>query len=72
MRWYIDDLRYFQFETDPDGDVAYWPFDHGHEFFIILNLAVGGWFDAPHLPPEDLAPQQLEVDYVRVYQRATP
>ena len=36
----------------------------------LLNLAVGGWFDQPHLPPENMAPQRLYVDYVRVYRRA--
>jgi beta-glucanase (GH16 family) len=57
IRWYVDE------------DPAYWPFDEGHSFFIILNLAVGGWFDAPHLPPDTMAPQRLLVDYVRVYRR---
>ena len=37
---------------------------------ILLTLAVGGWFDQPHLPPENMAPQRLYVDYVRVYRRA--
>ena len=55
-------------EKTADVDPAYWPFDEGHSFFIILNLAVGGWFDSPYLPPDDLSPQRLYVDYVRAYQ----
>lgn len=67
IRWYVDDTAYHSVRKGPDEDPAYWPFDEGHAFFIILNLAVGGWFDAPHSPPEDLEPQRLYVDYVRVY-----
>jgi beta-glucanase (GH16 family) len=69
IRWYVDDVL-FQTVDKPDGvEPAYWPFDHGHPFFLLLNLAVGGWFDEPHMPPEDLAPQHLLVDYVRVYRQ---
>ena len=67
IRWYVDDVL-FQTIDKPEGvEKAYWPFDHGHPFFLILNLAVGGWFDKPHMPPDDLEPQRLLVDYVRVY-----
>ena len=67
IRWYVDDVL-FQTVDKPDGvERAYWPFDHGHSYYLILNLAVGGWFDKPHMPPEDLTPQRLLVDYVRVY-----
>jgi beta-glucanase (GH16 family) len=70
IRWYVDDVL-FQTVDKPDGvDPAYWPFDHGHPFFVILNLAVGGWFDAPHMPPDDMKPQRFLIDYVRVYRRA--
>lgn len=72
IRWYVDDVL-FQMVNRPAGvEPAYWPFDRGQPFFIILNLAVGGWFDNPHLPPEDLEPQRLLVDYVRVYRQALP
>jgi beta-glucanase (GH16 family) len=46
-----------------------WVFDH--PFFLILNLAVGG--DLPGSPgPGTTFPQQLLVDWVRVYQAAPP
>lgn len=67
IRWYVDDVLFQTVDKPPEVDLAYWPFDHGHPFFILFNLAVGGWFDQPHLPPADLAPQRLYVDYVRVY-----
>ena len=66
IRWYVDDLMFQVVKGEAGG--ADWPFDAEHPFFIILNLAVGGWFDKPHQPPLDMAPQRLYVDYVRVYQ----
>lgn len=47
----------------PQG--AVWPFDTG-KFFFILNVAVGGhWPGAPD--NSTVFPQQMLVDYVRVY-----
>lgn len=69
IRWYVDDVLYQTIDKPSDGEAAYWPFDHGHSFFLLLNLAVGGWFDDPHMPPDDLEPQHLIVDYVRVYRQ---
>jgi beta-glucanase (GH16 family) len=71
IRWFVDGVPFQTVEKTPGDDAAYWPFDEGHSFFLILNLAVGGWFDAPHLPPDDITPQRLSVDYVRVYRRAS-
>lgn len=67
IRWYLDDVLFQTIDKPVGDDPAYWPFDHGHGFFIILNLAVGGWFDEGHPPPEAMTPQHLLVDYVRVY-----
>ncbi len=69
--WFVDDVPFHTVEKTPDEDAAFWPFDEGHSFFVILNLAVGGWFDKPHLPPETLSPQRLYIDYVRVYRHVT-
>lgn len=62
IRWLVDDIPYgFVTPADVPGR---WVFDH--PFFIILNLAVGG--DWPGYPDENTPfPQQLLVDYVRVY-----
>ena len=67
INWYVDGERYQTITKTPGEDPAYWPFDEGHTFFIILNLAVGGWFDPDYPPPPDMEPQRLLVDYVRVY-----
>lgn len=70
IRWEVDSVAFLGVSKTPGEDPAYWPFDEGHTFFIILNLAVGGWFDSPYVPPADMAPQRLYVDYVRVYRRS--
>lgn len=62
LRWFLDDAL---FNTLTERDVpGAWVFDQ--PFFILLNLAVGGnW---PGYPDETTRfPQQLLVDYVRVY-----
>ncbi len=70
ISWYVDGVVFQTVDKTPGEDPAYWPFDEGHKFYIIINLAVGGWFDTPYLPPDELSPQHLYVDYVRVYRRA--
>jgi len=62
ISWYVNDVLH---NTISDADVSgAWVYDH--DFFIILNLAIGGLW--PGYPDETTAfPQQLLVDYVRVY-----
>ena len=65
--WWIDDQRVHTVRIgDIPGGTA-WAFDN--EWFIILNVAVGGSFLNP---PDDTTPfpADLVVDYVRVYERA--
>lgn len=64
LRWYIDG-KLFQTRTPKDLKGKKWVFDS--PFFILLNLAVGGgWPGAPDAATR--FPQQMLVDYVRVYQ----
>lgn len=66
MDFLIDDQRYYTYMNPRTGFDA-WPFDSN--FFIILNLAIGGnWGGAQGVDP-NIWPKQLLVDYVRVYQR---
>jgi beta-glucanase (GH16 family) len=73
MEWYpdridvfVDGERYFSAENEGGGDDA-WPFNK--RFHIILNVAVGGdWGGSQGVDPE-VWPQQMRVDWVRVYQR---
>jgi beta-glucanase (GH16 family) len=66
IRWYVDETLY---ETVTPASLpagAKWVFDR--PFFLLLNLAIGG--DWPG-PPNDATafPQEMLVDYVRVYER---
>jgi len=62
--WYYDDVKVFtynpaSYEDDP------WPFKE--EFYIILNLAVGGNLGGD--VPADFTSSTMEIDYVRVWQK---
>jgi beta-glucanase (GH16 family) len=62
ITWLLDQKPYFQILRDI---VEEWVFDH--PFYIILNLAAGGfWPGYPDLSAE--FPQEMQVDWVRVYQ----
>jgi beta-glucanase (GH16 family) len=64
IRWYVDG-ELFSTLTPDDLRGHDWVFDH--DFFIILNVAVGGYWPGN---PDDTTefPQTMLVDYVRVYQ----
>jgi len=66
IRWYVDgELVNLTSAKDLEG--ASWVYDH--DFFLLMNVAVGGnW---PGNPDETTEfPQEMIVDYVRVYQLA--
>jgi beta-glucanase (GH16 family) len=70
INYYVDGVHYYIF--DPTLATPWcvgseeWPFDG--DFFLILNLAVGGdWGGAEGVASEDY-PTSMEIDYVRVYQ----
>lgn len=66
IRFYVDGSLY---KTRTPADLpagTSWVFDH--PFFIILNVAVGGgWPGNPDATT--VFPQQMQVDYIRVYKR---
>jgi beta-glucanase (GH16 family) len=64
IRWYLDDNHYQTFtKADIPGE---WVYDH--PFFLIMNVAVGGRW--PGYPDDTTVfPQQMRVDYVRVFQQ---
>jgi beta-glucanase (GH16 family) len=64
ITFYLDDVQYFEFDKATAGADPY-PFNN--DFFFILNVAVGGnWPGNPDATTR--LPQQMIVDYVRVYQ----
>jgi len=69
ITWYVDG-KFFQYipssqwySANSPTDTA--PFDQN--FYIIMNLAVGGWFDGNLLPDAGFSQAEMQVDYVRVY-----
>lgn len=67
VRFYVDDVLY---ETQDQSGVGSGTWEFDHPFFLLLNVAVGGTW--PGDPDSTTTfPQTLEVDWVRVYQRAS-
>ena len=67
IRWYINNVLY-QTQTEWFSTGGEYPAPFNHDFHLILNVAVGG--NLPGAPDETTVfPQQMVVDYVRVYQR---
>lgn len=64
--WYIDDNKYYSY-VDPKKGFSSWPYFK--DFFMILNVAVGGDFGGQKGVDDSAFPQRMLVDYVRVYQR---
>lgn len=75
LEWYPDRLDFFvngrktfSYPRLARADSRQWPFDQ--PYYIILNQALGGnWAGA--IDERDL-PVQMEVDWVRVYQKGNP
>ena len=66
IRWYLDGRQYFSRKSSDLPSSARWVFDH--DFFVLLNVAVGGSW--PGNPDSTTTfPQEMKVDYVRVYRR---
>ena len=64
INWYVDGILY---HTATPGDVApnQWVFND--PVYLLLNVAVGGNFGGA-VSPNTTFPQEMRVDYVRVYQ----
>ncbi|GAB6090221.1 glycoside hydrolase family 16 protein [Spirochaeta dissipatitropha] len=72
IRWYVNDRRYYTvrewFSMNPEGSYNEFPAPFDQPFHIILNLAVGGWFDGNPPSGADYFPAEMEIDYVRVFE----
>ena len=58
IRWYVDGVERHQVNSDPVPD---------QPMFLLVNLAVGGWAEAP--APETKFPAEFEIDYVKVWKK---
>ena len=73
VEWDKDSVRvgvngnyYFRFGNEHAGYDA-WPFDN--KMHLLLNIAVGGNWGGQKGVDENIWPQKMEIDYVRVYQQ---
>lgn len=66
IMYYLDGKKYHEFRKKPGCSSEFWPFDK--EFYLIMNVAVGGNWGGKFGVDEQIFPQRLVVDYVRVYQ----
>jgi beta-glucanase (GH16 family) len=72
IRGFVNQQHFFTFRNErlvnAVADYRQWPFDK--PFHLLLNLAVGGTWGGQRGVDTTIWPQRLEIDYVRVYQRA--
>ncbi len=66
MEFFVDTTRYHTFANERAGSEK-WPFDQ--RFHLIVNVAVGGNWGGMKGVAEGIWPQQLTIDYVRIFQR---
>lgn len=66
MDFFVDNKLYHTVERDPKDDFKGWPFDQ--KFHLLMNIAVGGNWGGKEGVDESIWPQQMIVDYVRVYE----
>ncbi|WP_226681728.1 Ig-like domain-containing protein [Sutcliffiella horikoshii] len=71
ISWYVDGKFFYKVTKEQwfsaavrDNPLA--PFDQ--DFYVIMNLALGGWFDGGREPSIEDFPITMQVDYVRVYE----
>lgn len=65
IEFFVDDVLYNTF-AHTGGDYKEWPFDQ--PFHLLLNLAVGGNWGGKEGVDATAFPQQLEIDWVRVWE----
>jgi beta-glucanase (GH16 family) len=61
----VDNRQYFEYQNPKDGSFGNWPYSGPQ--YLILNVAMGGVLGGAI--PANFVSDQMEVDYVRIYQR---
>ena len=64
LKWLVDETLYYTYSNTSSWST--WPYNH--DFFIILNIAIGGTWGGQQGIDDSIFPVQMEVEYVRVYQ----
>lgn len=68
IEWYMDGKAYSSFQNE-NASYREWPFDQ--PFHLILNIAVGGNWGGTEGVDDEIWPQQMQIDFVRVYQKTS-
>ena len=63
---FIDSEKYFEFDNEGKGPDV-WPFNKN--FYLLLNIAVGGNWGGKMGVDDSIFPQEMQIDYVRVYRK---
>lgn len=63
----VDGVEILQYVPEDSGDWRHWPF--GEQFYLLLNIAVGGTWGGMQGIDDDAFPQRMRIDYVRIYQQ---
>lgn len=73
FRWYIDGNLFYEednwFAKSRAGELFDYPAPFNQNFFVQLNLAVGGDWPGNPTKETDFDNAKFEIDYVRVYQK---
>lgn len=69
IEFYLDtpDNVYLTFAPDNTVNPRIWPFDK--ELYLILNIAVGGDWGGMRGVDDTIFPQEMEIDYVRIFKK---
>lgn len=66
IKFYYDSTEMHAFKRNPEGNVQ-WAFDR--KMYLLMNIAIGGSWGGQKGIDDDVFPAQMEVDFVRVYQK---
>ena len=68
LSFYVNDVHTFTYPRIQTKEEGQFPFNQ--PFYLLINLAVGGWFDMDALDQVDESsfPAHFIIDYIRVYQ----
>ena len=66
IKWYVDDIQFYNFYNDQQDNFTTWPFNQ--DFHLILNLAIGGTWGGQQGIDDSAFPAQFKIDYVKVYE----
>jgi beta-glucanase (GH16 family) len=69
VEFYVDnpDKPHLVFSVENTGDPNEWPFDKN--LYLLLNIAVGGDWGGMKGVDDNIFPQEMEIEYVRVFKK---